>query len=454
MGLAQARSESYHFDMGIDRRVFDMLLDWVGSFGAVVEAMAIGESNLLFISDDFGALELLWRGLRSRARQMPVAGAFVDFGRAALSPTLLSGGIAHAVDEAFGGEQTREGEPPGWLTSPAAVRAKRADMALRAELSEVLDRFVSKSSDERRRPVLLMKDVCCLRALRNYKGVGDPFRGLGEALGNFPTIQLVVLQYGLSPAAVFETAHACLSRESTSAKVMPRLSADEASAIASHILADEPSDEASGALCSLCDGRLSYLMAFCGLLAARRVPLHEEQLVDAMVEALLDPVSALSAILRSRMRDAISSVRGDTVLRHILRVMSFATLRRLRSTSDSGMSASEVALRIGRSVPAASDYLRWLMRSLLLEKRGSRYVFGDRLLRLWVRLDTLGAGGTSGVKREFLRQMVREELLEHRREGEPPAVEAASGEPGPSKAEAEERLEVVKRRDEQFLEFD
>ena len=71
-----------------------------------------------------------------------------------------------------------------------------------------------------------------------------------------------------------------------------------------------------------------------------------------------------------------------------------------------------------------------------------------------MRLDTLGAGGTSGVKREFLRQMVREELLEHRREGEPPAVEAASGEPGPSEAEAEERLEVVKRRDEQFLEFD
>ncbi len=419
-----------------------MLLDQVGSFGAIVKAMGGGESNLLFVSDDFGALELLWRGLRSRAPEMPVAGAFVDFGRAALSPALLSSGIAHAVDEAFDGEQARADESPAWLTPPAAERARRARPRLRAELSEVLDGFVARSSEERRHPVLLIKDVCSLRALKSYKGAGDPFQALGESLRKFPTIQLIALQYGLGPAAVFETARACLHRKSTNTKVMPRLSADEVSTIASHILGDEPSDEASGALCSLCDGRLSYLIAFCSLLAAERVPLHEEQLVDAMAEALLDPVSALSLIVRSRMRDAISSVRGDTVLRHILRVMSF----------DSGMSASEVALRIGRSVPAACDYLRWLLRSLLVEKRGSRYVFGDRLLRLWVKLDTLGIGGTSGVPRELLRRMVREELLEQRWEGEPAAVEVASQELEPP--EAEERIEVVKRRDEDFLEFD
>jgi len=421
-------------------RSYDILLDRVASFRLVVDAVRAGESDLLFVSDDSSAVHLLWGGLRRTTAEMPVACAFVDFGRTALSPALFLRGVDFAVASALGGDKMDVDGPPRWLISPTGP--------IHTDLADVLDRFVAEASDRDLRPVLAVKELTSLRALKSYKGVDDAFSILGKALAKLPELRLVVLEYGLSPDAVFEIAAKCLRRTAVKHLVMPRLSDEEVFQIASGVLDRRLSDEEAGTLRSLCDGRLSYLLSFRDLLAAMGAQAAKRELVSFVADAVVDPLSELSRLMRSRMADAISSVRGDTVLRHILRVLSFAA---------EGMTSSEVAAQIGRSVPATYDYLKWLMRSLLLTRQGARYFFSDRLLKLWIKLDTLSVGTTSGALGDLARGEVSN-LLSEALPDEAPEAEAASELPAAAleeqETEAEYRIEVSRPRDDDILEYD
>jgi len=415
-----------------------MLLDRVVSFRLVVEAVRAGESDLLFVSDDFGAVQLLWDGLRRTTAQMSLACAFVDFGRTALSPALFLTGVDFAVASALGEDRMDVDGPPLWLVSPAGP--------VGADLADVLNRFLAEASDRGLRPVLVVKELTALRALKSYKGADDAFAILGKALGKLPELRLVVLEYGLSPDAVFEIAAKCLRRTAVKSIVMPRLLDEEVFQIASGVLDMRLSDEEAGTLRSLSDGRLSYLLALHDLLAGMRAPAAKSELVSLVADAVLDPLSGLSRLMRSRMADAISSVRGDTVLRHILRVLSFAE----------GMTSSEVAAQIGRSVPATYDYLKWLLRSLLLTRQGARYFFSDRLLKLWIKLDTLSVGAAPAALVDLARGEVSN-LLSEALPDEAPETEAASEPkataPEEQETEPEYRIEAPRRRDD-ILEYD
>ena len=416
-----------------------MLLDRVASFCLVVDAVRAGESDLLFVSDDSGAVQLLWGGLRRTTGETTLACAFVDFGRTALSPALFLGGVDFAVASALGEDRTDVDGPPRWLISAAGP--------IHTDLAEVLNRFVAEASERNLRPVLVMKELTALRALKSYKGADDAFSILGKALAKLPELRLVVLEYGLSPEAVFEIAAKCLRRAAVKHFVMPRLSDEEVFQIAFGVLDVRLSDEEAGTLRSLSDGRLSYLLSFRDLLPRMGTPATKSELVSLVADAVVDPLSALSRLMRSRMADAISSVRGDTVLRHILRVLSFAD----------GMTTSEVAAQIGRSVPATYDYLKWLLRSLLLRKQGARYFFSDRLLKLWTKLDTLAVGATSGVLGDLARREVSN-LLSEALADEAPEAKAASELKAAAleeqETEPEYRIEVSRPRDDDILEYD
>jgi len=406
-------------------------------------------SRLLFVSDDFGAVQVLWDELRRRTAEAPVACAFVDFGKMALSPALLVSGIEFAVTSAFDDEELDCDRPPRWLVPPAGLDATERPPGgrLRAELIDVLGGFLAKASDKGLRPVLVIKELTSLRALKSYKGIDDAFQVLGKALAKFPELRVAALECGLSPDAVFEITGNCLRRTAVKPILMPRLSAQDVLSIASSALDVQLSGEESEALRSLCDGRLSYLLSFCDLVPMKGVLPQTQELVSLMADAIVDPLSELSGMMRSRMAYAISNVRGDTVLRHILRILSF----------EEGMTASQVASKIGRSVPATYDYLKWLLRSLLLRKDAARYFFNDRLLKLWLKLDTLAAGSVSGVRGDFARRAVRESLLEARPDEAPEPM--ASAELPTVAAEEQEiedeyRIEVPRPREDDILEYD
>ncbi len=430
-------------------RDYDILMDDVFSFRSVLDAISAGESDVLFISDDFGAVQVLWDGLRRRAAKMPVACAFVDFAKMALSPSLLVSAIGCALEGVFADEELDADRPPRWLVPPKGLDAtkKRSGVRLHAELVNLLDGFIAEASSRSLRPVVAMKDLTSLKALKSYKGVDDAFAIMAKALAKFPELRIVALEYGQSTDAVFEITGKCLRRTAVRPILMPRLSAQEVSAVAAVALDAQLSEEECETLRSLCDGRLSYLLSFCDSVFTGGVAVGKGELVSLVADALVDPLSELSRTIRSRMTDAISNVRGDTVLRHIARVLSFGE----------GMTASEAATKIERSVPATYDYLKWLLRSLLLTKRGARYFFNDRLLKLWLKLDTLAAGSVSGIPRGFARRMVSDTLLEAPPDEGPEPVAPAELPTAASEEqdiEDEYRIEVVRPKEDDMLEYD
>lgn len=425
----------------------DILLDSIASFRSVLDIVRAGERDVLFVSDDYGAVQVLWEGLRRRTAEMPVACASVDFGKMALSPSLLVSGMEFAVARALGGEELDADTPPPWLAAPEGldVAQNQLDGRIRTQLSAVFVGFLAEASDRGLRPVLVTRDLTSLRALKSYRGVDDVFGILGKVLAKFPELKIATLEHGLSPEAVVETAGSCLRRAAVKPLLMPNLSTEEVEKIASAILDTRVSEDECATLWTLCDGRLSYLVWLCDHILARGIPLGRGELISFLADALVEPLSELSRMMGSRMADAISNVRGDTVLKHILRVLSF----------EAGMTASQIAAKIGRSVPASYDYANWLLRSLLLRKDGARYVFRDRLLKLWIRLDTLAASRASGIPPDVAQRAVSESLFEAPAAESPEAplleLTALADE---EEAEDEYRIEVFRPRHDDILEFD
>ena len=119
------------------------------------------------------------------------------------------------------------------------------------------------------------------------------------------------------------------------------------------------------------------------------------------------------------------------------------------------MTASQIAAKIGRSVPASYDYANWLLRSLLLRKDGARYVFRDRLLKLWIRLDTLAVGRAPGISPDVVRRAVSESLFEAPAAESPEAPLAElTAVADDEEAEDEYHIEVFRPKHDDILEFD
>ena len=116
-------------------RYYDILMGEVASFRSVLDAIRAGKSDLLFVSDDFGVVQTLWDGLRRGTAEKSVACAFVDFGKMALSPSLLFSAIGCALEGVFADDELGADGPPPWLVPPTGKDAteKRSGSRLRAD---------------------------------------------------------------------------------------------------------------------------------------------------------------------------------------------------------------------------------------------------------------------------------------------------------------------------------
>ena len=421
----------------------------VEAFSSLVEVVGAGEADVLVVSDDRGAVQLWWDGLREQLPRLGLAAAFVDVAEMALSPALLLSSLSAAVAEAMGSKRSKAVEAPVWLAgrSDRAVSSGRDVGAISDEILALTEDFVSRSSKRGLRPVLVLRGLTGLKALKSHPGVDEPFAMLGGVFARVGQLRTVLLEYGQSVEAVFEQAGALLDRLQLRPLVMPRLSADEVSAVVKAVFGRRLTAQQGEFLRLLCDGRLSYLLCFCeSLLAGYESGWPSQaELIGSMAEQLRDGLSAISLLCRSRFEDALKSARGDTVLRQIMRVLSF----------EERVSASRVAAMIARSVPATFDYLGWLVRSLVLQRQEGEYSYRDRVLRLWVRLDTVALQGGKTSKQAVERAIddvllqarpgaLREDWLPER----PAKPKAATEE------EAEILYEVRKRPVGDMMEFD
>ncbi|MBN1592071.1 MAG: hypothetical protein JW941_02335 [Candidatus Coatesbacteria bacterium] len=431
--------------MGIDRRDSAALFDSIASFRSALEATRADGPNVLFITDDSALEQVLWDGLRFMASEMPAVCAFVDLGKMALSPSLLCSAFEFAVTSALRQEDAEATSAP-WLTASVSLgnAADRLQSRIRGQLNSAMEALMSAASDSDKTPVLVLRKLTELRALKSYKGIDDLFAILGRLFAKFSELRIVVIEKGLSHEAVLEVVGATLGRPKFGPIMLSSLSEKEVASVASLVLGTGLSREDALMLRSLSCGRLSYLLWLCDQVNRSGASLERDELVSWVAGALLSPKSDLSCMICSRIEEAISSARGDTALRHILRIMSF----------EDGMTATEIAEKIGRSVPAGYDYANWLLRTLLVRKDDTRYSFRDHLLKIWIRLDTLACGRAAPVPAELAETLVLEMLESQRvepREEPLELLEMVQEEPS---LEDEEHIEVFRPRSDDILEFD
>lgn len=433
----------------------DILLREIGAWKLVQDEINAGEKDLVLVADDRVALDLLCEALALSCPKLGLACALLDFAKSALSPFVLVSSIERVTRAAFEKSRPLPVGPPSWLTPHAAEQEHSQDAdSIVPSLGQILDEFASRAAELGLRPVLLTKDFSSLKALNSYSGIDDAFAMFGSVLASFPDLRLAIFECGLSGEAAWGNAEKCVSRVPSEVVELPNLTPGEISSIASQIVRAPLPEATTQVLSSLSDGRLSYLMSLCAECVSGRdeFPTSEAELVATMAKSLLEPLSALSLLLGAKMRESLVNVRGDTVLKHIMRLLSF----------EEGTTATKIAEAIQRSVPATYDYLRWLTRCLVLRKSGSRYSFRDRLVRLWIRLDTLAEAGGPGLTLAVVEKAIREVLISAEpsdRPG-PVVVEMKPTAPKPSSEGESEAVETAlefeapRPRDESLLEFD
>jgi len=441
------------------------------AFDAFINAIEQDGANLLVIADDRGAVQLFWRRLLRiaaqkpiqhedalKARQQPFVSAFADFSRIALSPAILMSGLNEAIGRAITGDEVIPDGVPGYMLTDrkSGIPDPMGSEQMRNGLLASFRRLADYASREGRRPFVVIRDFASLRALGSYKTIGSPFAHLGSALREVPDVRLVLLEYCTSADAVLSMAAGALEGMRLRTFVIPSLSSDMAQLAVAEILGVKPVEDEPEFFRSLCDGRISYLEALCGAIGWKpsKAILKESLLVSLVADLLSDQSSSLSLLCQLKLRDVLSSVRGDTALRHIMRILSFGD----------GLTASQIASKLGKSIPASYDYLQWLLRSLVLYMSDGRYFFSDRVLMLWLRLDTQAASRMHSLSEDSTRSAVREVLLGSppRRKETPMRPEAVDRMPEDMSTEesreAEDKVgndyKVVRRRIDDLMEFD
>ena len=132
------------------------------------------------------------------------------------------------------------------------------------------------------------------------------------------------------------------------------------------------------------------------ILISRRY--NEEKDVDkAFLKELLSKESLLYSQCKNSINYYYNRARGQTLLKLILKVVANSPLR-----------LSEIARKIYRSAPVTKSILERLIDVDIIHKKDNRFYFSDNVLRLWVKLTSMGYEFDDDVDDRIIEEVKKE----------------------------------------------